>query len=125
MSTEIEPNIPDLNVWSFIKKTKATKSASLKVLQSFILSLNKYELRHLIECYLKSKISGKHCESTLKYSHQTLIKTSDNNNENINETDKQILCKMNKKYGKKYNKKIIKKIQQNNKNILSIPPQIL
>ena len=45
------------NLWSFIKNTKATQSASLKVLQKFVLSLSKQELQHLIECYLKLKMS--------------------------------------------------------------------
>eukprot|EP01084_Bolivina_argentea_P167345 290452_1 len=123
MSTDLEEEL-DLtkqNLWSFIRNVKATKSASLKVLQRFVLSLNKNELRHLIQCYLKYKLLQTESEDTTNDSNE--------NSNTINPTlHTQIISKMNNNYGKKYNKKIIAKIQQKNKNkinLLSIYPQAL
>ena len=53
------------DTWWFIKHCKATQSASLKTLQKFILSLNKKELRHLIELYLKSMINTQYTTNHL------------------------------------------------------------
>eukprot|EP01084_Bolivina_argentea_P177189 306460_1 len=107
------------NKWTFIQHRRATKLASFKVLQEFVLSLDKHELRHMIECYLKSKLSSHDfVGTTLKNSFETLINNNNDKNHNIdsmNSIDKQILNKMNKKYGKKHNKKIMKQIQQKKK----------
>eukprot|EP01084_Bolivina_argentea_P053663 98498_1 len=134
--SETEPvdNLSNSNLWSFIKCAKATQSASLKSLQKFILSLNKNELIHLIESYLKSKLSKNNtfsCDSlTLKQTHSNLLesKSPENNTEIVTDIDNVILHKLNNKYGNKYNKKIMKKIQQNqngSNNLLCIYPQVL
>eukprot|EP01084_Bolivina_argentea_P268181 455446_1 len=121
------------DLWSFIKHRKATESASLKVLQQFVLSLNKYELRHLIEIYLKSKLPKLQNDKTVSYTKATLQRLQNNNN-NINNDyssiDTQILSKLTRKYGNKYNKKMLATIQQkhNSKkrtNLLSIHSQVL
>eukprot|EP01084_Bolivina_argentea_P053662 98497_1 len=117
IATESSPSVGSLSnedVWSFIKCTKATQSASLKSLQKFILSLNKNELIHLIESYLKSKLSKNNtfsCDSlTLKQTHSNLLesKSPENNTEIVTDIDNVILHKLNNKYGNKYNKKIMK-----------------
>eukprot|EP01083_Nonionella_stella_P297661 1010682_1 len=54
-------------LWSFIQTTKATQSASLKVLQRFVVSLSENELRHVIGSYLKSTLSPDFIQSTCKH----------------------------------------------------------
>eukprot|EP01084_Bolivina_argentea_P055500 101738_1 len=127
MTVEIENVYTKHDTWTFIQNKRATESASFKVLQQFVLSLNKHELQHLIECYLKLKTNN-FTESTVNDSVDKII--YNNSSGNINDLDGQILNKMCKKYGNKYNKKIIKKIQQidihtDSKHILGIPPQVL
>ena len=130
----MEPLVSD--IFSFIKHSKATQSASLKVLQKFILSLNKMELQHLITLYLKSVVKEfiihKANGLTLKQSVQRLLnnhKDNDgNSNSKTNSIDNQILNKMQENYSNKHNKKLMKQLQQNhdeNKHLLSITPHTL
>eukprot|EP01083_Nonionella_stella_P226058 803190_1 len=125
----------DLNLWSFIRNTQATQLASLKVLQKFILSLNKTELSHIINCYLRSKVSK---YASFKATGLTFKQTEDQwaneepDNEKLEVIDRHIISKLNAKYATKYQKKVIAKTtQQKNKtncnrhHVLSIPPQVL
>eukprot|EP01084_Bolivina_argentea_P292717 503304_1 len=111
------------NLWSFINHSKSTQFASLKVLQQFVLSLNKKELQHLIETYLKSKLTPKiNPNATLNHTNEQILK---NNTQNFqNAIDEKILLKMNNIYKRKYSSKITTKMQQKS-HLLSIPPQIL
>eukprot|EP01083_Nonionella_stella_P165622 551439_1 len=118
----------ELNAWSFIQSTKATRLASLKSIQKFILSLNKTELTHLITFYLQSKLS-KH-NRTLKQTEDELL--SSDSCDALKTIDKQIISKLNDKYGSKYHKKVISATIQkpnnnksNPKHLLLIPPQVL
>ena len=127
MATQVD------NVFEFIKYTKATQSVSLKVLQKFVLSLDKIELQHMVTFYLRSilKKSLNHDVNGLTLSqarHRLLIEKNDSKSNNSSTIDQQIINKIQKNYGNKYNKKMIKKLQQHhdeNKHLLSITPQIL
>eukprot|EP01084_Bolivina_argentea_P156369 272520_1 len=119
---------------SFINSSQATRLASLKSLQKFVLSLNKQELQHLINTYLKSKLLSKNnANGTLPKSNGQILNDNNNNNQvqyqNANKIDEQILSKMNIMYQNKCKSKIISKMQQininNNNNLLSIPPELL
>ena len=115
------------DLWRFIKSHKATEAASLKVLQRFVLSLNKQELTHLISIYLKSKLSQNGCiKPTYKQAEKVLL--NGNSDDCLGNVDEQILTKMNRKYGNKYNKKIATRIQQrqqhNKLNLFSIPSEV-
>eukprot|EP01083_Nonionella_stella_P173051 595743_1 len=98
----------DLNLWSFIRNTQATQLASLKVLQKFILSLNKTELSHIINCYLRSKVSK---YASFKATGLTFKQTEDQwaneepDNEKLEVIDRHIISKLNAKYATKYQKK--------------------
>ncbi len=127
MSTESSDHSSKQDLWSFIKHTKSTQCASLKLLQQFMLTLNRKELRHLIECYLKSKLSSCNPEGlTIK---QSAIKILNNTaNHTLPTIDRKILSKMHQNYGNKYHKKIITKLQQKKqekKHILAIHPEVL
>eukprot|EP01083_Nonionella_stella_P004011 11541_1 len=118
----------NLNLWSFIKSTQATRLASLKSIQKFILSLNKTELTHLITFYLQSKLSKRNL--TLKQTEHELLNNEPNGV--LQTIDKQIISKLNAKYGTKYHKKVISNTTQrpkndecNAKHLLLIPQQVL
>eukprot|EP01083_Nonionella_stella_P300082 1022611_1 len=123
----------DVNLWSFIKCTKATQLAPLRVLQEFVLSLNKRELTHLIKSYLQSKLST---NNTFNANGLTMRQTAHRllNNTTINHTlrtvDTQIVSKLTQRYGMKYRRNVISHTQQTNSdckrmNLLSIHPQVL
>eukprot|EP01083_Nonionella_stella_P183534 663548_1 len=117
-------------LWSFIQTKRATQCASLKALQRFVLSLSKDELQHMIESYLKSKLSSHDfTASTCTHFCQVLLHDAPDSG-SMDEMDQNILCKMNEKYGNKYKKRIIAKMQQHESQtkpqlISTIPPQIL
>ena len=121
-----------LDIWSFIKNSKATSFASLKRLQSFVLSLDQKQLKHMIQLYLQTTLQRQQIDDlTLEASVNKLkhcINDSSRSNV-IHPLDQQILIKLHKSIGKKYDKKISTKLQQkhhdNNNNLLSINPQIL
>eukprot|EP01083_Nonionella_stella_P270145 914527_1 len=122
----------DLNLWSFIKSTKATELASLKSLQKFVLLLNKEQLSHLIQCYLQSRLSK---SNSFKSNGLTMKQTADQffNHEPTKNPlppiDKQIISKLNSKYKLKYHKKVLAKTTQqksdNQRHLLSIPTHVL
>ena len=131
MSANINETTSQSNLWSFIQNSKATEYASLKRLQSFVLSLSKSELKHMIELYLRSAMIGHRDRNglTLGESHKK-IKNNHNNNNNLikNSLDTTILNKMQTHIGTKYGKKILVKLKQNqidNQHLLSINPQVL
>eukprot|EP01083_Nonionella_stella_P278526 947179_1 len=123
-------------LWTFIGSAQATELVSLRLLQKFVLSLNKAELAHLVQTYLQSKLSE--C-NTFNANGLTVTQTMQNifhdRTENITSQsiDKQIISKLNQNYGTKYKKKVICKIQQTNPksrkqskpHLLSIHPQVL
>eukprot|EP01083_Nonionella_stella_P180917 646573_1 len=120
------------NVWTFIKNNKATDAASLKVLQTFVMSLSHSALQHLIKTYLQS-VSAKYSIDenglTLKQYAEVISNTDKSDTQCLlHPSDTEILRKINKKYGKKYNKRIMRIVQQNrsdNTHLLSVPPQIM
>eukprot|EP01083_Nonionella_stella_P000103 288_1 len=128
----VETCLSKQDLWSSIQATRATQSASLKVLQRFVLSLSKNELRHMIQSYLKSKLSPDLTPSTCRQFHATVLNDGCDNS-SVDEMDQNILSKMNGKYGSKYSKRIISKMQQhqvqNNSRtpqlISMLPPQVL
>eukprot|EP01083_Nonionella_stella_P051903 137844_1 len=126
-------------LWTFVGSAQATELASLRLLQRFVLSLNKEELTHLIQTYLQSKLSE---YDTFNANGLTLTQTlqnlshDDTENTTSQSLDRQIILKLNRKYGTKYKKKVIRKIQQINSkshkqskqskhHLLSIHPQVL
>eukprot|EP01084_Bolivina_argentea_P164813 286481_1 len=116
-------NLSQLDLWSFIKSRKAINSAPLKTLQKFILSLNKGELIHVINCYLQSTLTTVTSPNGLSYKNSTDILLNKNANKSINNnksTDQKILHKLKRNFR---NKKIVSQFQQNhneNKHLLSI-----
>eukprot|EP01083_Nonionella_stella_P260707 888562_1 len=122
----------DVNLWSFIKSAKATQLASLKILQEFVLSLNKAELTHLIKSYLQSKLSTTNSFNTNGLTvKQTAHLLLENNNmaHSLHTVDKQIVSKLNEGYGIEYQRNVISQTQQNSDcnqmHLLSIHPQVL
>ena len=125
--------IKHTTTFSFVKNIKATQTVSFKALQSFISSLNKNELQHMIVLYLKSVmkefINHDSKGLILKESVERLINTEPQKSDS-HTINNQILNKIQDCYGNhKYNKKsIVKQLQQNhpqNKHLLSITPHIL
>eukprot|EP01083_Nonionella_stella_P301766 1037177_1 len=123
----------DVNLWSFIKSAKATQLASLKMLQGFVLSLNKAELTHLIKSYLQSKSSANNSFNmnglTVKQTAHHLL-ASKSTIHSLHAVDKQIVSKLNERYGMKCQGNVISQTQQNNSDckqmhLLSIHPQVL
>eukprot|EP01083_Nonionella_stella_P001653 4715_1 len=127
-----DPHDVDLNLWSFIRSTKATQLASLRSLQKFVLSLNKEQLTHIIQCYLQSQLlktnSFKANGLPVKQTFDRVFNHESKNN-SLQSIDKQIISKLNIKYEKKYHKKVIAKTAQqksdNQRHLLSIPPHVL
>eukprot|EP01083_Nonionella_stella_P078262 214063_1 len=105
----------DVNLWSFIKCTKATQLAPLRVLQEFVLSLNKMEFV-LIKSYLQSKLLSSN--NTFNANGLTMKQTAHRllNNTTINHTlrtvDTQIVSKLTERYGMKYQRNVISHTQQ-------------
>eukprot|EP01083_Nonionella_stella_P157743 512468_1 len=115
----------DLNLWSFIKSTKATRLAPLKSMQKFILSLNRTELTHLITSYLHSKLSQSNSFDgdglTLDRTANALLRNESSDN-TLGTIDKQIVAKLNAQYGGNMEPN---NDECNPKHLLSIPQQVL
>eukprot|EP01083_Nonionella_stella_P035687 97332_1 len=136
-TTEATVPLSKQDLWSFIQTKRATQSASLKVLQRFVLSLSKKELRHMIESYLKSKLSSHDfTPTTRRHCFETVIPNTfhggtDVDSWDIMDTmDQNILYKMSEQYGQRYNKRIIANMQQHTSQtkprlISFIPAQVL
>eukprot|EP01083_Nonionella_stella_P144462 451123_1 len=117
------------NVWTFMKNNKATDAASLKVLQTFVMSLGISALQHLIKTYLQSVSAQYSIDKNGLTLRQYYQKISNSDTPSLlHPSDTEILRKMNKKYGNKYNKRIMNIVQQkqrDNLHLLSVPPQIV
>ena len=126
MSSESE-SFMQHDLWTLIQNKRATHSVSLKTLQRFVLSLDRKELTHLIDVYLKSALSSNNPLSgaTVRERAESLRHARTHPVDTI---DDEILTKMNQNYGEKQNKKTLKIIQQNqseNHHILSMNPEVL
>ena len=100
-------------VWSFIHDTKATQVASLKILQSFVLSLSKNELRHMIHLYLKSVHDRQQSINKAKNSiSQHKKKQTPSIDITLNPIEPAIKAKLDDSYAIKYNKRMIRYLSQ-------------
>ena len=109
MSAESISEHSPINLWTFIRNSKAGQVAPLKVLQGFILSLDQQCLSHMITVYLQSLIEQSMNKQGLT-TKQSMKKLIHSNNPNaLNPHDVTILNKTHKHYGQKYHKKVIRK----------------
>ena len=102
------------NLWTFIKSSKATQSASLEVLQQFVLSLNRDCLVRMIEVYIQSLISRNQTIHGLTVSQAAHRIVYEDRNDTLSAGDATILNRIQCAYGKRYGKQIVRKLQQNN-----------
>ena len=102
------------DLWSFIKNSKATQSASLEVLREFVLSLDHQALLRILEVYTASLIgSSQHASGlTLMQSVDELI--TNPRTDALTVVDAAILSQMKLHYGAKYEKQVVCRLQQNN-----------
>eukprot|EP01083_Nonionella_stella_P068296 181246_1 len=144
MTSEIQNDSNHFGMWSYIKNTRATESAELKVLQQFMLSLSKESLRYLICIYIKSKLKkhdrNDHHLVTLGdhiYNHSsednddggTTMSTIQYLHADTNPMDTEIFSKMKQHYSNTYDSMIMDQISQQShpsQHILSaLNPQLL